>query len=195
MSDLSHLAALIRQDAARWIQPEDYGDPHSLSARDIMGMMYRFLPLRAMVWFRVASWLKANGVRGVGSFVQRRLFRVYGLELEVGADIGGGCYIAHPSGCTIRVERLGENATIVAAVTVGANKEYQWPVVGDRVYLGAGCRVLGPIVVGDDVKVGANAVVLTDVADNITMVGVPAKPIAPRSQRLDTAPQERNSTP
>lgn len=180
MPDRSSLVPVIRADAARWIQPEDFGDPASLTPRSILALMFQHPPLRAMVWFRVGGWMKANGVRGVGGYVQRRLLRVYGLELEVGADVGGGCYIAHPSGCTIRAERIGENATIVAAVTVGANKVGTWPMVGDRVYLGAGCRVLGPIVLGHDVKVGANAVVLTDADDGETMVGMPARPIGRR---------------
>ncbi len=177
MLDLSNVTNLVRQDAARWIDPEEIGDSASLSTRDIMALMFHHPPLRAMVWFRAGGWLKAAGVRGAGGYTQRRLLRVYGLELEVGADIGGGFYIAHPSGCTIRAERVGENATIIAAVTVGLNGSLRWPVVGDRVFLGAGCRVLGPIVVGDDVKVGANAVVLTDVADGRTMVGIPARPV------------------
>ena len=181
MSEWAIASRRIRQDAARWIQPEEIGDAESLSVLDIVGLAFHHPPLRAMVWFRLGGWLKAIGVRGVAGYVQRRLLRVYGLELEVGADIGGGFYVAHPVGCTVRAARVGENATVIAAVTVGVNKVVQWPVLGDRIFLGAGCRVLGPIVVGDDVRVGTNAVVLTDVADGPTMVGIPARPITRRN--------------
>jgi serine O-acetyltransferase len=131
-----------------------------------------------MAWLRFGSWLRSHRIRGGPSFVQRRLLRLYGLEIVPGADIGGGCYIAHPSGCTIRATHIGENATIIAAVTVGGAKERDAsPVIGDRVLLGAGCRVVGSMTIGDDVKVGANAVVLHDVADGETVVGIPARPV------------------
>jgi serine O-acetyltransferase len=165
-------------DAARWIVPEEIGDPQTLRGRDIAVLLLRHPPLRAMAWLRFGGWLRSHRFRGGPSFVQRRLLRLYGLEIVPGADIGGGCYIAHPSGCTIRATRVGANATIVAAVTVGGAKERDAsPVIGDNVFLGAGCRVIGSMTIGDDVKVGANAVVLHDVADGETVVGVPARPV------------------
>jgi len=169
---------LFLLDAARWIVPEQVGDPTTLSARRVAVLLFRHPPLRAMAWMRFGSWLRSHRVRGGPSFVQRRLLRLYGLEIVPGADIGGGCYIAHPSGCTIRVTRIGANATIIAAVTVGgADERDTSPVIGDNVFLGAGCRVIGSMTIGNDVKVGANAVVLHDVADGETVVGVPAKPV------------------
>ncbi len=171
---------LFRRDAARWVQPGQWVDPPSVDPRTMVVLLLRHPPLRAMAWMRFGGWLRTRRVRGGPSWVQRRILRLYGLEVQPGAQIGGGCYIAHPSGCVIRPQRIGDDATIIAAVTIGLNKEPIWPTIGDRVFLGAGCRVLGDITLGDDVRVGANAVVLTDVPDDTTMVGIPARPVGSR---------------
>lgn len=168
---------LFRRDAARWVEPGEFSDPATLTVPTMISLLYRHPPLRAMAWMRLGGWFRTHGVKGGPGWAQRRLLRLYGLEIQPGAEVGGGCYIAHPAGCVIRAASVGDDATIIAAVTVGLNKEAVWPTIGDRVFLGAGCRVLGSITLGDDVRVGANAVVLTDVPDGVTMVGVPARPV------------------
>ena len=170
---------LFRRDAARWVEPGHVHDHDTLRPRTILTLLLRHPPLRALAWMRFGGWLRVVGVRGGPSYVQRRLLRLYGLEIAPGAAVGGGCYIAHPSGCTLSA-RIGENATIVACVTVGSITGRDWPTLGDNVYLGAGCRVLGDINLGDNVKVGANAVVIDDVVANTTVVGVPAHPTRQR---------------
>lgn len=97
--------------------------------------------------------------------------------LEIWGDIGGGLYIAHTVGCIVAVERLGENCTIIAAVTFGMRNERGFPTIGDNVLVGAGARILGNVTIGNNAKIGANAVVLQDVAANATAVGIPAKVI------------------
>jgi serine O-acetyltransferase len=172
---------LFRRDAARWIIPEETGDPSSLTWPAIVQLLYLNAGLRAAAWMRLAGWMRRVGIRGGPSFVQRRLHRVHGLEIIDGSRIGGGCYIAHTNGCTIRARSIGENVTIIGAVTIGVGKERDViPVIGDRVFLGTGCRVLGGIALGNDAKVGANAVVLHDVDNSATVVGIPARPISKR---------------
>jgi len=172
---------LFLRDAARWIVPEQIADTASLTPALILRLLYRHPSLRAMAWMRLGGYLRARGVRGAPGYAQRRLLRLYGLEVQPGGHIAGGCYIAHPVGCTLRAARLGANATIIGSVTIGGNKgSTHSPEIGDRVFLGVGCRVLGSIKIGDDVKVGANAVVLDDVADGVTVVGVPARPVESR---------------
>jgi serine O-acetyltransferase len=95
--------------------------------------------------------------------------------MVAGADIGGGLYIAHPVGCTIVVESMGTNVSVMANVTTGRLQELRWPRIGDRVFIGAGARILGPISVGADAIVGANAVVINDVPVAATVVGIPAR--------------------
>jgi serine O-acetyltransferase len=70
---------------------------------------------------------------------------------------------------------MGSDITLVSGVTIAMRNERSFPTIGDRVYIGAGARILGPIRVGNDVSVGANAVVLEDVPDRSVAVGVPAR--------------------
>jgi serine O-acetyltransferase len=136
--------------------------------------------LRALLWFRFASWCKQKHLPYLPGAIQRGLLKQYGLELMSGADIGGGLYIAHPVGTVIMVERMGKNCSVIAAVTIGMRNEWKFPVLGDNVFIGTGARVLGDIRIGNNVVIGANAVVIDDVPDNATAVGIPAKVIKVR---------------
>jgi serine O-acetyltransferase len=165
---------LFLQDARRWVVPGQISTA-PLSLRQILGLLFRHLPLRAMLWFRFGSWCKQRGIPFIPGYVQRRLYRRYGLEIVVGADIDGGLYIAHPIGTVVAPKRIGRNCTIVAAVTIGMRNEWEFPIIGDEVFIGAGARVLGGITVGDRARIGANAVVTRDVPPGATVVGIPAR--------------------
>ncbi len=165
---------LFLQDARRWIVPGQISAA-PLSLWQVLTLLFRHLPLRAMLWFRFGSWCKQRGIPFLPGYVQRRLYRRYGLEIVVGADIGGGLYIAHPIGTVIAPQRIGRNCTIVAAVTIGMRNEWEFPVIGDEVFIGAGARVLGGITVGNRARIGANAVVTRDVPAGATVVGIPAR--------------------
>jgi serine O-acetyltransferase len=175
--------AQFREDAARWVNPGQPGDAAALGARQIGGLLYRHLPLRAMAWFRLGSWCKRRGLPGLPGMVQRHIARSYGLEIQVGAEIGGGLYVAHPYGTVIAPQRIGRGCSIIAAVTIGMRNEWAFPAIGDGVFIGAGARVLGGISLGDGAVVGANAVVIDDVPPGATVVGVPARQ---RSARRET---------
>ncbi len=168
----------FKADAARWIYPEKIGDPNELGPKEIAVLLRRHRELRAIAWFRLGGWGRDRGIRGSSWYVDQRLQRVFGLDVPVNTDIGGGFYIAHTVGVTINAEKIGRNVTMVGALTIGLNGEGNAPVIGDEVYIGAGARVLGDIHIGDRVKVGANSVVLHDVPADLTVVGAPAKPTA-----------------
>lgn len=94
------------------------------------------------------------------------------------ANLGNGIYIPHPTGIVIgQGTIIGNNATIYQGVTVGqkSNLDIENPIISDDVYLGAGCKIIGNIKIGKNVTIGANAVVLSDIPDNATAVGIPAK--------------------
>jgi serine O-acetyltransferase len=170
----------LKMDAARWILPMAIGDVDQVTPGMLARLAWRHPGLRVMVWFRLSSLAKTLGVRGLPMLIQHRLLSRYGVELIPGDDIGGGLYIAHPVGCTLVAEHIGENVTIISSVTFGYKSGRGWPSIGDRAYFGAGCRVLGAISIGADAVVGANAVVLEDVAPNVTVVGLPARPVGDR---------------
>lgn len=166
---------LFRQDAQRWIVPGEVADPSEVTPARIVKLLWRHMPLRAMLWFRFGSWCKERGIPGAPGIVQRLIYRLHGLEIWIGAPIGGGLYIAHPIGTVIAVESMGRNCSIIASVTLGMRNEQSFPRIGDEVFIGAGARVLGGIRIGNGATVGANAVVIEDVPAGATVVGVPGR--------------------
>jgi serine O-acetyltransferase len=181
---------LLQMDACRWIRPEDVANRSELTPLLLLILLFRHPPLRAMAWFRLATLMHRRKVKLLPGILNRRLLRLYGLELVPGARIGGGLYIAHPVGCVIVVESMGTNVSMMGSVTLGRLKLLRWPTVGDNVFFGAGCRVLGPIEIGSSATVGANAVVLTDIPSGAIAVGVPARIL---TQDRDAADKCRSS--
>jgi serine O-acetyltransferase len=114
---------------------------------------------------------------------------LFGLEVTPRCEIGPGIFLPHPSGTVIGAWRIGSNATILQGVTLGAQRMDLGfdiklrPEVGDNVILGAGSKILGGIHVGDNVTVGANAVVVDSVEANLTVVGIPARPLSQERRR------------
>ncbi|GAB2884172.1 serine O-acetyltransferase EpsC [Nocardioides pacificus] len=103
---------------------------------------------------------------------------VTGIEIHPAAVIGRRFFIDHGMGVVIgETTRIGDDVMLYHGVTLGGRstaRGRRHPVVGDRVVLGTGARVLGPVSVGDDARVGANAVVVHDVEPDTTVVGIPA---------------------
>lgn len=168
---------LFVSDACRWVRPEEVADRGEVSLAVVAKLLYRHPPLRAMAWFRLGTLAHERGVPALPNHLQRRILRLYGLELVPGADVGGGLYIAHPVGCTLVAESIGANVSIMGAITFGRREEPRWPVIGDDAFIGAGARILGAVTIGDAAVVGANAVVLDDVPAGAVAVGVPARVI------------------
>lgn len=104
-----------------------------------------------------------------------------GVEIHPGAQIGRRFFIDHGMGVVIgETAEVGDDVMLYHGVTLGGTSMEQTkrhPTLGNGVLVGAGAKILGPVVLGDGVKVGANAVVVKDVADGQTVVGVPAKPV------------------
>jgi len=111
--------------------------------------------------------------------ISQRALRKTGIEIHPGATIGKNFFIDHGSGVVIgETAEIGDNCTIYQGVTLGGTgKETgkRHPTLGNNVMVGAGARVLGPFKVGDNSKIAANAVVLSEVPPNCTAVGVPAR--------------------
>lgn len=112
-----------------------------------------------------------------------------GIEIHPGAKIGKGLLIDHGMGVVIgETTEIGDNVTIYQGVTLGgtgkdAGKRH--PTIGNNVLIGAGAKILGPFHVGDNAKIAANAVVLSEVEPNSTCVGVPGRTVKKGSERVD----------
>jgi serine O-acetyltransferase len=101
---------------------------------------------------------------------------VTGAEIPINCQIGGGLLIPHPNGIVIHPSvSIGPNCLILQQVTLGMLDGDIAPMVGGHVDIGAGAKILGGIRIGNHVKIGANAVVLINVPENMTAVGIPAK--------------------
>lgn len=174
--------SLFRRDVARWVRPQEVADPAGIDVKAAVRLLYEHPPLRAMAWFRFAQCCREMGIRGVPGLVQQRLLHRYGLELAPSTLVGGGLYIAHPVGCVLHAASIGENVTVIGQATFGTRTDAQWPVIGDGVFVGVGARVLGGIKIGRGAQIGANAVVLDDVPDGATAVGIPARILPARTE-------------
>ncbi len=181
---------LFKQDVRRWIIPGKLSEGAPLSRTLMLKLLFRHMPLRAMAWFRLGCWCKQRGIPFFPGFTQRQIYSRYGLEIMVGAEIGGGLYIAHPIGTVVAPKRLGRNCSIIAAVTIGMRNEWEFPVIGDEVFIGAGARILGRLTIGDGAQIGANAVVISDIPAGATAVGIPARVI-----RASAAPAGERAQP
>jgi serine O-acetyltransferase len=112
---------------------------------------------------------------------------VTGAEIPLNCDIGGGLLIPHPNGIVIHPgARIGVNCLIFQQVTIGTRNS-DAPIIEGHVDIGAGAKILGPVTIGAHARVGANAVVLSDVPGGCVAVGIPAKiihesPVSVRSE-------------
>ncbi len=168
----------FRKDVQRWVVPSGFAEPSEVTFTKTIRLLYNHPSLRLMFWFRLARWCKAKRIPALPGLLYQRNLRRFGAELRLDTPIGGGLYIAHPVGVVISPDYMGENCSVISAVTVGMRNELIFPTIGDRVFIGAGARVLGAITLGDDVQVGANSVVIKDVPAGGTVVGIPGKIIS-----------------
>jgi len=107
---------------------------------------------------------------------------VCGADIPLNSNLGGGLIIRHPNGIVIHPKAvIGVNCLIFQQVTIGAGSKPGFPKIGGHVDIGTGAKILGGITIGDHVKIGANSVVIEDVPDNCTVVGIPAKIIKEKS--------------
>ncbi len=138
---------------------------------------------RAMVVYRFGSWIKTKpkvikfSLMPVYFILNQRLKSKWGIQIPISAKIGKGFYIGHFGGITIASDaKIGDNVNISQLVTIGeagSGENYGAPTIGDHVYIGAGAKVIGKIKVGNNVKIGANAVIYKDIPDNAVVVSYP----------------------
>jgi len=121
-----------------------------------------------------------------------------GVDIHPAATLGAGLFIDHATGVVIgETAEVGEDVTLYQGVTLGGTSlEHgkRHPTLGDRVTVGAGAKVLGPVTIGDDSRIGANAVVVKDVPPNSVVVGVPGQVIARSMPRSAGAPPDLEDT-
>ena len=162
------------------------------AARSRIEVVLAYPGFQALLFYRLAHGAWRRDWRLLGR-VLSHLGRFFtGIEIHPGATIGRRLFIDHGLGLVVgETAEIGDDVTLYQGITLGGtapsvdsaaqvNKK-RHPTVRDRVIIGSGAQILGPITVGEGARVGANAVVVSDVPAGVTVAGIPAKVIQPRS--------------
>ncbi len=165
-------------------------DPAARSSAEIL-LLYS--GIHAMLAYRIAHKLHENehyfGARAISQLARH----CTGIEIHPGAKIGKGLVIDHGMGVVIgETAEIGDNCTLYQGVTLGGTGKdigKRHPTLGNGVMVGAGAKILGPFKIGDNSKIAANAVVLEEIPENCTAVGIPAKIVKRQGQRVDELDQ------
>ncbi|ADY73256.1 serine O-acetyltransferase [Desulfurobacterium thermolithotrophum DSM 11699] len=151
------------------------------AARSIVEVLLCYPGLHAVWLHRIAHWLWNHNLRLLARLVSHFSRWLTGIEIHPGAKIGRRFFIDHGMGVVIgETTEIGDDVTIYHQVTLGGTstkKGKRHPTIGNNVVIGAGAKVLGPVKIGDNCKIGANSVVVKDVPPNSTVVGIPGKVI------------------
>lgn len=136
------------------------------------------------VLYRLTGALRGLHLWPLAAVVYKLNTLLTGAVIGLGAEFGPGLVILHSHGTVInKAVRGGANVTLENGITLGAEKGAS-PKLGDNVFVGAGARVIGGVRVGSRARIGANGVVLEDVPEDATAVGVPARVVARRSPEV-----------
>ena len=131
----------------------------------------------ALILHRPAHWLYKHNIKLIARIISQLARWFTGIEIHPGASIGRRCFIDHGMAIIIgETTEIGDDVTIYQGVTLGGTGKdtgKRHPTIGNRVMISSGAKVLGPFKVGDDVKIGAGAVVLKEIPPNCTVVGIP----------------------
>ena len=153
----------------------------------------------AVLAYRVSHWLKIHRVPFLPRFISQAARMLTGIEIHPSATIGSGFFIDHGMGVVIgETAEIGNYVTLFQGVTLGGTgkeRGKRHPTLGSHVVVGAGAKILGGITVGDNVKIGANSVVLKNVSANSTVIGVPARVIKTQGERLPEATMDHINLP
>ena len=158
------------------------------AAKSTLSIVLTYPGVKAVVFHRIANFFHLAGFHLIARIVSQTIRFFTGIEIHPGAKIGKNLFIDHGMGVVIgETSEIGNNVTIYHAVTLGGSSpsidserqrhQKRHPTVGDDVVIGSGAQIIGPVKVGNGSRIAANAVVVKDVPESATMVGIPAKAV------------------
>lgn len=153
--------------------------------------VFLYPSFRAVLRHRIAHWLYVRKHYFVARWYSQRTVRKTGIEIHPGATIGRGLFIDHGCGVVIGEQTvIGDNVTLYQGVTLGGTgkekgKKKRHPTIGNNVIISTGAKVLGSFTVGENAKIGAGAVVLSEVPPNTTVVGIPARIVKQNGEKTE----------
>ena len=162
------------------------------AAKSKISLILTYPGIKAVFFHKIANFFYLAKIDLAARFISQLSRFFTGIEIHPGAKIGKNLFIDHGMGVVIgETSEIGNNVTIYHMVTLGgispsidSNNQRtikRHPTLMDNVVIGSGAQILGPVIIGKNAKVGANAVVTKDVPDNAVMIGIPAKNVGTTS--------------
>jgi serine O-acetyltransferase len=149
------------------------------AAKSIVEVFSAYPGVHAVLFHRIAHIFYQIGVPFIPRFLSYLAQRDTGIDIHPGATIGKNFFIDHGTGVVIgETTEIGDNVTIYQGVSLGGvslDQKKRHPTLGNNIVVGAGAKVLGPINIGDNTRIGANSVVTKDIPPNSVVVGVPGR--------------------
>lgn len=169
------------------------------AARNKLEVFLLYSGYKAVRKYRRAHWFYIHNMKLIARYLSQRARHKTGVEIHPAAQIGKGLVIDHGMGVVIgETTIIGDNCLIYQNVTLGGTGHEQGkrhPTLKNNVLIGSGAKVLGPITIGDNSRVAAGAVVLNNIPENSTAVGVPARVAKQNGEHLDYLDQIHFSDP
>jgi serine O-acetyltransferase len=163
------------------------------AAHSSLEVFFTYPGLHAVWFHRMANRLWRWRLRFLARLLASFARWLTGIEIHPGATIGRRFFIDHGMGVVIgETAEIGDDCTIYHGVTLGGTtwrKEKRHPTLANNVVIGAGAKILGPILIGENARVGSNSVVVKDVPPGATVVGIPGRVVTPRTE-TDTRREE-----
>ena len=158
------------------------------AAKSVLSIVLTYPGVKAVFFHKLAHFFYVAGFDLIARVISQTIRFFTGIEIHPGAKIGKNLFIDHGMGVVIgETSEIGDNVTIYHAVTLGGSSpsidserqrhEKRHPTIGNDVVIGSGAQIIGPVNVGNGARIAANAVVVKDVPENATMVGIPAKAV------------------
>ena len=158
------------------------------AAKSVLSIVLTYPGVKAVFFHKFAHLFHVAGFDLIARIISQTIRFFTGIEIHPGAKIGKNLFIDHGMGVVIgETSEIGDNVTIYHAVTLGGSSpsidserqrhEKRHPTIGNDVVIGSGAQVIGPVNIGNGARIAANAVVVKDVPENATMVGIPAKAV------------------
>ena len=158
------------------------------AAKSIISIILTYTGVKAVFFHQISNFFYKAGFDLIARIISQTIRFFTGIEIHPGAKIGKNLFIDHGMGVVIgETSEIGDNVTIYHNVTLGGSSpsidsesqrdEKRHPTIGNDVVIGSGAQIIGPIKVGNNSRIAANAVVVKDVPENATMVGIPARAV------------------
>ncbi len=158
------------------------------AAHSLIEVLTSYPGIKAVLLYRISHFFNRIGMPFIPRYISEIARQLTGIEIHPGAEIGSDFFIDHGGGVVIgETSVIGNNVTMYQGVVLGGvatDPVKRHPTLGNNVVVGTGAKLLGPITIGDNVRIGANSVVVNDIPSNSVVVGVPGKIVSRNGKKI-----------